>query len=370
MQKKSLFKIDGSPTVWGTGLIALDVVVKHGDDSAPRMWAGGTCGNVLAILSYLGWKSFPIARLKSDSPGRLVLKDLVHWGVDPRFATLSPNAPTPIVIQKIRQDAVGEPFHTFSLNCPNCGGRLPRYRPVVLPAIERAMSSIPDPKVFFLDRVSPGGVQLAETAAKRGAVVYCEPSGIGEPSLFRRLLKVTHILKYSHERAMHLGDLIASASPLIEIQTLGRGGLRYRTGFLGARDIDWRELDAFAVTEMKDSSGAGDWCSAGVIHALCQHGQAGLKEASHGRVIKALYFGQALAAWNCRFEGARGGMYVSPFDVFQNEAEDILTARQIKIPLPETQSSSLARTFQLCPTCKNSDVVKQRSKRKLRRRTA
>ena len=223
MQKESLFRISGKPAVWGTGLIALDVVLKHGEDSPPKFWAGGTCGNVLAILSYLGWNSFPVARLKLDSPARIVLKDLAHWGVSAQFATLSPHARTPIVIQKIRKDSVGQPFHTFSLNCPNCGGRLPRYQPVVLSAIEKSLPKMSDPEVFFLDRVSPGGVQLAEAAAKRGAVVYCEPSGIGEPKLFRRLLKVTHILKYSHDRAMHLGDLTSATNALLEIQTLGEG---------------------------------------------------------------------------------------------------------------------------------------------------
>ena len=91
--------------MWGTGLIALDVVLKHGEDSAPKLWTGGTCGNVLAILSYLGWNSFPVARLKLDPPARLVLKDLARWGVHTEFATLSPHARTPIVIERIREVA-------------------------------------------------------------------------------------------------------------------------------------------------------------------------------------------------------------------------------------------------------------------------
>jgi len=222
-----------------------------------------------------------------------------------------------------------------------------------------------NPRVFFLDRVSPGGVELAEAAAKRGAVVYCEPSGMGEPSLFRRLLKVTHILKYSHERAMHLGDLISSASPLLEIQTLGRGGLRYKPVVFG-EDCGWRELDAFPVTQFKDSSGAGDWCTAGVIHALCQRGLSGLREATHGQLIEALSFGQALAAWNCRFEGARGGMYLRNREDFQSEIGNILGAVDIKVPLPESDGGEMTTNLHLCPTCKISDVAKAHTKRKFK----
>ena len=50
------------PTVVGTGLVALDVVVS-GDDV--KYFAGGTCGNVLTCLSYLGWDAKPVARLKT-----------------------------------------------------------------------------------------------------------------------------------------------------------------------------------------------------------------------------------------------------------------------------------------------------------------
>src|SRR5437879_1248419 len=54
------------PAVLGTGLIALDVVVGPQPGAAPRCWAGGTCGNVLTILAYFGWRSYPAATLGND----------------------------------------------------------------------------------------------------------------------------------------------------------------------------------------------------------------------------------------------------------------------------------------------------------------
>lgn len=46
------------PAIAGTGLIALDVVIPNEPRSLPQLWAGGTCGNVLTALAYLGWDSY------------------------------------------------------------------------------------------------------------------------------------------------------------------------------------------------------------------------------------------------------------------------------------------------------------------------
>ena len=56
MSRKCLFALaEQRPVVVGTGLVALDVVINSDVHRPPRLWAGGTCGNVLTILSYLGW---------------------------------------------------------------------------------------------------------------------------------------------------------------------------------------------------------------------------------------------------------------------------------------------------------------------------
>ena len=62
------------PICIGTGLIALDVI--YTTDKKPNFLAGGSCGNVLTILSYLGWKSLPIARLGNDAEGKRIVEDL------------------------------------------------------------------------------------------------------------------------------------------------------------------------------------------------------------------------------------------------------------------------------------------------------
>src|ERR1039457_4952474 len=124
------FQLDTSPVAIGTGLIALDVVLDERTDTPPRLWAGGTCGNVLSILAFLGWKSLPVSRLARDAASRLIIRDLKRWGVCVDYVSLAPTAPGPIIVHRIRQNSAGEPFHSFSLYCPDCGRHLPSYRPV------------------------------------------------------------------------------------------------------------------------------------------------------------------------------------------------------------------------------------------------
>jgi len=310
------------PVIVGTGLVALDVILDE-DDSvrAPYLQAGGTCGNVLAILSYLGWRAFPVARLNGDLAAQHVQRDLARCGVALDFAHLSPGSATPIFIQRTRRNAKETPSHTFLRVCPVCSRRLPSYQPVPLSAVEEVAARMELPAVFFLDRVSPGALVLAKASKEQGAVIVFEPVSIGDPRLFYEALSLAHIVKYSHERIERLDDV--GVTPLLEIQTLGREGLRYRSKIQSARISEWRHLASYDVAHIADSAGAGDWCTAGVVHALGQTGSQGLLQSDMPRIREALRFGQALAAWSCEFKGARGGMYAGDKKTLRRAIERI-----------------------------------------------
>jgi len=53
-----------NPICIGAGLVALDVVINGNPKIPLKLFAGGSCGNVLTILSFLNWDAFPVARLK------------------------------------------------------------------------------------------------------------------------------------------------------------------------------------------------------------------------------------------------------------------------------------------------------------------
>lgn len=298
------------PRLVTTGLLALDVVIGPETDKPARFWAGGTCGNVSAILSHFDWEVFPVARLGDDSIGCLVLEDLKKWRVKLDFVERDVAIGTPVVIEKLRKDKHGKPYHRFSFTCPSCGAWLPSYRPPKVSRIVEWKERIPNPAVFFFDRVSPAALSLATTFAEGDTLIVFEPSGIGDPRLFRQAMELAHVVKYSHERVRELAELRPSLNPLLEIETLGEDGLRYRRR-IRKRTERWSILESLAAGVVRDSAGAGDWCTAGILSCLGLVGAAGISELSASELTKAIRYGQALAAWSCRYEGPRGGMYQS-----------------------------------------------------------
>ena len=335
------------PHVVGTGLIALDVIIKKGSEPSGR-WAGGTCGNVMSILSYLGWASYPVARLNGDDASKQVLADFERWGVRLQFAETGPGAETPIVIHKIRTDASGQAVHRFSLNCPYCGSFLPTYRAVLASAAEKITSKIKNPKVFFFDRVSRGALILAKECADKGALIVFEPSGVGEPNLFKQAAALAHIVKYSRDRVDGFKDLLSETPPL-QIETRGTEGLRFRGSKVSSRPKVWQMLEALSATEVKDTAGAGDWCTAGLIHSLGQDGFAGFEKTDISGISHALRFGQAMAAWTCGFEGARGGVYHRSKKGFQTEVLSILNRATQNLAATEIQSAASRKGRPLKP---------------------
>lgn len=169
----------GQPIVFGTGLIALDRVMGMDPTSPIRAWAGGTCGNVLSILAYLGWDAYPIARMNGDPASEHVQADMTRWGVRFDFAGCTPTCHTPIIVQEIRRGRNGEPTHRFVRSCPECGHWLPGFKAITRTAVNAVEHALPGTAVFFIDRLSRATLSLAARASAEGAVVMFEPSGRG-----------------------------------------------------------------------------------------------------------------------------------------------------------------------------------------------
>lgn len=340
------------PVCTGTGLVALDIVFNGDSTVPPRMWAGGSCGNVLTILSYLGWQAVPLARLGQDEAAQRILEDWQRFGVDHSFVELDARVSTPIIVEQIRMSADGVPTHRFFWVCPNCGTWLPRYRPILLTSAKRAVPQISTVNCFYFDRVSPAALELASQAKAAGALVVFEPPSIKENDLFNKAVEISHIVKYANDRIHEEVALRSVDGPILIIETLGEGGIRYRLRNQKG-PAHWKRLSAFPVKEFRDAAGAGDWCTAGIIYKLGVKGSKGLEKASEKKIIEALEVGQAMAALNCGFEGARGGMYVLDMDEFERAIERILDSRIVEEPSAEIVSEDVSELFScLCPGCR------------------
>lgn len=353
MKNKNYFDIpQPAPICAGTGLIALDVVINGDEKIAPKFWAGGSCGNVLAILSYLGWEAYPIARLGKDKAANEIRTDLAQYKVKLDFVESEENANTPIIVQKNSIGLDGKPTHKFQFLCPNCGARLPRYKAILIKKAQQLSDKLPKITTFYFDKVSPAAIELANAVRARGGLVVFEPSSIGNKPLFKKALQTCHLLKYAHDRLGQIEDLTKEVSPLLQVETLGAKGLRYRRKEGNSQLKPWQMMPAFKINGFRDAAGCGDWCTAGIIHLLGREGSAKLENASEDEIKEALEFSQALAALNCHFEGARGGMYALEKQSLNAAVEKIMLGNQTGDIISNTASDQSSNILQyVCPSC-------------------
>ena len=212
----------------GTGLLALDVLIKGKSDYNPKIFAGGSCGNVLSILSYLNFNSYPIARLGNNDATDLVFEDLEKWDVNLDFIEREEKGSTPIIIHRILESPLNEPKHRFEFRNPNNGKWLPSFRPVLAKKVESITENLPVLNVFYFDRVSRSSIELAKYAKTQGALIFFEPSSNREKKQFKECLEISDIIKFSDQRIKSYREEYPNIQTILEIETSGKEGLNYR----------------------------------------------------------------------------------------------------------------------------------------------
>jgi fructokinase len=343
----------------GTGFIVLDVIRSSvGTTATEKRFAGGSCGNVLMILAYLGWDANAVGRIGDDHAGRELIADLGKWGVETKLLQVEAGRGTPIIVQENYQDARGRPRHRFSRACPVCGATLPAYRPVLTSEAASIAAKLPSHAVFYFDRVAPGTLELAQKSRAKGALVVFEPSGIKDDRLFAACLKTAHIVKYANDRIEGIHEVVAKAKVPIEIETLGAKGLRLRMRTNGRVEA-WKDLPAFSAPELRDTAGSGDWTTAGLINGLIASGQTSEKMVSDAEaLILAIRQGQALAALNCGFEGARGLMYAADAKRVLDLADAVVKGtKEPSVESVQSKKRSNSHTDKTCLTCSGARAL-------------
>ena len=304
-------------SIIGTGFLALDIIVNGSTETPPKLQAGGSFGNVLTILSYLDFQTYPISRLADNKFSDLLLEDITHWNVNTRLIFKDEKASTPVIIHRILKNSHGEPIHRFEFRNPTTGKRLPSYRPFRSDKVSVIENLIPKSDVYYFDRANRGSIELAKIAKDRGAFVFFEPSGYGDPKHFRESVEIADIIKFSNQRLSNYRKLYPNSNALLEIETKGSQGLSFRLN-----SDAWVDLEPKTIHDIVDTAGAGDWCSAGIIKIISSNGP--LQNQTQGQIEDALQMGQSFGAVNCLFDGARGAMYQLDSEEFLALAQQIL----------------------------------------------
>lgn len=327
------------PTCAGSGLIALDVILNGSPMTPAKFFAGGSCGNVLAILAYLNWDTYPIARLANDLAAKKLTTDLKKWDVKSKLISKSDDGSTPIIIHRILRDKFNKPTHRFEFRDPNNGQYLPSYKAVLSASVDDIVKKQSRVNFYYFDRINRSSIELAKTYKKAGAKIFFEPSSFGQSEkLWAECLDVADIIKFSSDRISDYENKYKDQKVPLEIITLGKEGLKYRFS-KNKRATVWKYIPAFNIPTLIDSAGAGDWCSAGVIQQLYKNNTT-LNSKS---IIEILSYAQALGAINCMYEGARGIMYNMQPKMLEKLAKALLENTSIdydKIPRSNSRIST------------------------------
>lgn len=284
----------------GAGLISLDVLIWDGQKVPVSYYVGGTCGNVMMILSYMGWEAYPIARLDGTKDAKRVLDDMKRHNVHTDFVSTQ-DGKTPVIVQRNFINKDGIPTHKFESR-NNMGRFYLDFKSLTLKQANEVIEKMDFvPNVFFFDRVSPAILRLAETFKEKGSVIFFEPSSRGgDVKRFNLCVEVADIIKFSDQRIKDIRQFDGYKDKLI-IQTQGAKGLNYHV------NSDWKHLEPVANDKVVDTAGAGDWTAAAFINELFKS-RKGLTDLKEADIEKALNEAQKIGAQSCSYEGARGMM--------------------------------------------------------------
>ena len=286
----------------GAGLISLDVLIWDGQTIPVSYYVGGTCGNVMMILSYMGWETYPIARLDGTKDGLRVLDDMKRHHVHTDFVSTQ-DGKTPVIIQRNFINKDGIPTHKFESRA-NMGRFYLDFKSLTLKQANEVIGKIDFvPKVFFFDRVSPAIQRLAESFKEKGSVIFFEPSSRGgDVKRFYQCVELADIVKFSDQRFKDTKPFDNFADKLF-IQTQGAKGLSYRF------NSNWKHLKPMANDKVVDTAGAGDWTAAALINELFRdNNKKSIHHFTAAYIEKALNEAQKVGAKSCSYEGARGMM--------------------------------------------------------------
>lgn len=316
-------------SIIGAGLIALDVILNGNPETPPVYYAGGSCGNVLTILSYLNFDSYPVARLANNKAAQKLINDIQDWGVNIDLISLEVTGSTPIIIQRMKYGRDGTITHKFEFRNPETGNYLPSYKPLLGASVSQITDTHPQCDFFYFDRVSRSTIDLAKHYKKQGALIFFEPSSIKDPNDKQILecLDVVDIIKFSKDRIHDFEEKFPKGFAKIEIETLGNEGINFRIN----KNIPgkWHHLNPFNIDTVKDAAGAGDWCTSGIIFAFSTLKKPFLKTTvSDWKDL--INIGQAFGALSCFFSGARGMMYNIESKTLTRYINKLITYKQIK----------------------------------------
>lgn len=287
----------------GAGLVCLDILINNDNRRPLSYYVGGTCGNVMTILSFMGWTSYPIARLDDTKYTTRLIDDLRRNNVKIDYVSTNDGS-TPVIIQRNIVDKNGIPTHKFEIKNNN-GRFFLNFSSLTIKQADKIIESITYvPNVFFFDRISPAIIKLAKYFKNKGSIIFFEPSSKNIDRNFFECVKISDIIKFAEQRIKDLG-FTSDYNNKLFIQTLGSEGLMFKFN-----NFDWRQISGIKNLSVVDTSGAGDWTTSIFINQIFSNDVDSVENLTLEFIENSLILSQKYAALSCSYEGARGMMSI------------------------------------------------------------
>ena len=306
-------------SVMGAGSYCLDTVVKreYPEGFVPGKRnkfvehpvieeIGSNPGNVMCILGWLGWDTYPIALFDDSEVGVKLTSDLQRYGCNTRFVTNTPDGGTNMLRVTHDIDENGLPKCRFSKrHAP--GSAFPRDKAftvvgkdATLPGFIASLDFLPD--VYFYESTTAAWRELAKYMRQQGVMVYYEVQRMypKEFSKYLRCMKESDIVKFSDEAVDNV-DFVDELKDNLVIQTLGPEGVRFNL-----RGEGWVTLPPVLCEHVVDTEGCGDWTTATFINALGRRGAVRFEDLTADAVAECLMEAQCYASRNAGYLGPKG----------------------------------------------------------------
>lgn len=296
----------------GAGVFNLDTIVvrEYPEGPSKRKFiehtvleeVGGTCGNVMTMLPYLGIQTFPVAILDCSEQGYQIKRDLERYGANTRFVRNEEGGGT--TLMRCTHKTSPDGSHVMSVRATSPGSMFPKRKQLGARSGEaEAFAASLDftPDLFFFDDPSAGNMVLARKLRSRGATVYFEPEGVGNTeSTFLKRVEVSDIVKFSGERIKDVSFTDIFLDKLF-IRTTGKDGLDFRL-----RGGQWIHIPPVANDNVVDWEGAGDWTTSVFIAALLKGTTQDIRTISEDVVKEILIEAQIIASESISYMGSKG----------------------------------------------------------------
>lgn len=343
------------PRILTAGYLTLDLITR--DITCRDFWhsVGGTCGNVSVFASALGANVSLLGRTGIDYRGQILLKKVAAAGLDPSAVEQVPSLNTPGIVEIIRRTRDGG--HRFTHKCPLCGVRLPKGAVISKRRAEVEAKRMSEFQAYFFDRATDATLFLARAARDAGLVVMFEPPSFPRTRRALYATELSDIVKISHSPSKPpLNWTLVQGGPArLVIETLGAGGVRFahRSKLAWSR---WKEIPSLSPVNIRDTAGAGDWLTAGLLTRLLP--QANSHTIDPHMVVASIEYGQRLSAISISFDGPGGALQeLGAAEIIRvantsGPVSGFSTTQRIR----SSQSNSLPKQSQYCEACLTEEV--------------